>query len=172
MINHSNRAPSAFPKRQRRQDRISNMTCWTSEEKQHCVQAQKTLRGGAHQPFQSLVEHIPGLTHITAMLQLKHRQLRVVFSLYEYAGSNIKLRSSFAPTPPSQMVNFSSVKWCIISSVVLYNWLWGHAVNWTSKWRGRWATRTNEYCQNGITKPWSPLKLCYSVSIYMCLIVR
>lgn len=148
------------------------MASWTSEEKQHCVQAQKTLCGGAHQPFQNLVECISGLTHITVMLQLKQRQLRLVFSLYECAGSNIKLRRSSAPTPPSQTVNFNSVKWCIISSVVLYNWLWGHAVNWSSKWGGRRATRTNEYCQNGIRKAWSPLKLCYSATFYTCLIVR
>lgn len=51
VINHSNRALSPFPKRQQRQGRVSNVTCWAFEEKQHCIQAQKTQSGGVHEPL-------------------------------------------------------------------------------------------------------------------------
>ena len=122
------------------------MTCWASEEKQRCVQAQKTQNVGVHEPFQSFVECLPGLTHLTAMLQWKYRQLRLCF---HYTSALATIRSSGVPLPPtptSQTVNFSSMKWCIISSVVLYNWLQGHAVNRSSKRGAGWATGINEYC--------------------------
>lgn len=95
VINHRNRAPSPLPKRQWRQGRVSNTTCRTSEEKQSCVQAQKTRSGGIPEPFQSLVECLPGLTHITATTELQAAE--TVFSLHECAGSNTELRSSSAP---------------------------------------------------------------------------
>lgn len=88
VMNQSNRAVSAFPKRQKRQGRVSNVTDWASEEKQHHIEAQKTQSGGVHEPFQSFVEHPPGLTHIIVMLQQKYRQLTLCFLLYECAGNN------------------------------------------------------------------------------------
>lgn len=77
-MNQSNRAVSAFPKRQKRQGRVSNVTDWASEEKQHHAEAQKTQSGDVHEPFQSL-KLPPGLTHTIVMLQQKDRQLRLCF---------------------------------------------------------------------------------------------
>lgn len=142
-----------------RQGRVSNVTCWASEEKQHCMQAQKTQSDGVHEPLQNFVEHLPILTYITATLQLKCRQLRLCFHMSALA-TILSQGALLPPLPHFTDGQFQVMKQCIISSIVLYNWLWGHAVNWSRKWGIWWATGTDEYCQSSIMVSTKALLYC------------
>lgn len=49
--------------------------------------------------------------------------------------------------------------------------MWACAGSRSSKWSIGWATGTREYCHKIVMKAWSPLKLCSTATINMCLIV-